>query len=225
MEKKQKIVSFEDMLKVNVNEFTEKKNGLTYLSWAHAWTEFKKRYQMASYEVVKTPEGLPYFVDPNLGIMVYTKVTVPNASGGEDLTHEMWLPVMDGANKPMKLEKYKYSGWGWAQGKKIQVEKTCYPANMFDINKTIMRCLVKNLAMFGLGLYIYAGEDLPEVEEIPKKEEPKEETKKTLKKVDFDRAVRTIEEGKYTSKELEEKFNLNATQQKTILNLKAGKNG
>jgi hypothetical protein len=66
----------------------------------------------------------------------------------------MWLPVMDGANKAMKAEAYTYTTkYG---------EKDVEPASMFDINKTIMRCLVKNLAMFGLGLYIYAGEDLPE---------------------------------------------------------------
>ena len=69
----------------------------------------------------------------------------------------MWLPVMDGANKAMKRTPYKYQT-------KYNGEKTVEAATMMDINKTIMRCLVKNLAMFGLGLYIYAGEDLPETD-------------------------------------------------------------
>ena len=69
----------------------------------------------------------------------------------------MWLPVMDSSNKAMKSEGYTYDT---KYKKDISVE----PATMFDVNKTIMRCLVKNLAMFGLRLYIYSGEDLPEVE-------------------------------------------------------------
>jgi hypothetical protein len=74
----------------------------------------------------------------------------------------MWLPVMDGANKAMKRTPYTYKVWN--RQTKQWTEKTVAAATMFDINKTIMRCLVKNLAMFGLGLYIYAGEDLPEGE-------------------------------------------------------------
>ena len=80
--------------------------------------------------------------------MCYTKVT----AGG--ISHEMWLPVMDNSNASMKSEPYEYQT---RNGK-----KTCQAYTMFDINKTLMRCLVKNLAMFGLALYIYSGEDLPE---------------------------------------------------------------
>lgn len=153
---------FDELFAVNVNDHTEKKKTgnteLTYLSWAYAWAEVKKRYPEANYEIEKF-NGLPYAFDPQTGYMVYTKVTI------EGVTHEMWLPVMDGANKAMKAEPYKYTtGYG-----QYQKEKTCEAATMFDVNKTIMRCLVKNLAMFGLGLYIYAGEDLPEGEqEAPK---------------------------------------------------------
>lgn len=136
---------------VNVNDKTETKNKLTYLSWAWAWAEFKKRYPNATYKVQKFEGGLPYVYDENTGYMVFTEVTC------EGVTHEMWLPVMDGANHAMKKEGYtiktKYA--------EVQVQ----PATMFDINKTIMRCLTKNLAMYGLGLYIYAGEDLPEEEQ------------------------------------------------------------
>ena len=140
---------FEELYNLNVNGKTEQKNGLTYLSWAWAWAEFKKVYPEATYEVVKF-DGLPYAYDANTGYMVYTKVTA------EGVTHEMWLPVMDGANHAMKAERYEVQ----TKYKKIPVE----PATMFDVNKTIMRCLTKNLAMFGLGLYIYAGEDLPETD-------------------------------------------------------------
>lgn len=144
---------FEELYNLNVNAKTEKKNGLTYLSWAWAWAEFKKAYPDATYEVVKF-NGLPYAYDDKTGYMVYTKVTA------DGVTHEMWLPVMDSANHSMKSERYEIQ----TKYKKVPVE----PATMFDVNKTIMRCLTKNLAMFGLGLYIYAGEDLPE-EEQPEK--------------------------------------------------------
>ena len=152
------MTKFEELNKINVNGYTEEKNGLTYLSWANAWAEFKKVCPDATYEIVKF-DGKPYVYDEALGYMCYTKVTV------DGLTHEMWLPVMDGANKAMKSTAYTY--------KTKYGEKTCEAATMFDINKTIMRCLVKNLAMFGHGLYIYAGEDLPEevkIEEAKKKE-------------------------------------------------------
>jgi hypothetical protein len=138
---------FATLSAINLNDKVEKKKDLTYLSWTYAWSEVKKHYPNAQYEV-KFFDGLPYVNDPSLGYMVFTTVTI------EDQTHMMWLPVMDGANKSMKEEAYTYSTrFG---------DKTVDAATMFDINKTIMRCLVKNLAMFGLGIYIYSGEDLPE---------------------------------------------------------------
>lgn len=177
----EKQTSFEKLYGINVNDKTESKNGLTYLSWAWAWSEFKKVHPDASYEVKKFENGLPYAYDPNTGYMVYTTVTV------DGLTHEMWLPVMDGNNKAMKAEPYKVK----TKYKEIPVQA----ATMFDVNKAIMRCLTKNLAMFGLGLYIYSGEDLPEtaeeevVESKPKKAQPKkadtpsgEDVKKMLNK-------------------------------------------
>lgn len=138
---------FSKLRAINVNAHTEKKDGLTYLSWAWAWDVFKQQCPDAAYRVVKDAHGLPYF-ESAAGAMVFTEVTTGN---GE--THEMWLPVMDSKNKAMKATPYKYST--------RQGEKTVDAYTMFDINKTIMRCLVKNLAMFGLGLYIYSGEDLP----------------------------------------------------------------
>lgn len=141
---------FETLFNINLNEHIEKKNGLSYISWPYAWAEVKKYYPDASYEIKLFGENnLPYVFDENTGYMVFTSVTIKNT------THEMWLPVMDNANKTMKSVKYVYET---KYRKNIPVET----ATMFDINKAIMRCLVKNLAMFGLGLYIYAGEDLPE---------------------------------------------------------------
>ena len=170
MSKTEKSV-FEVLSAINVNDKVEKKNGLTYLSWAWAWAEVKKNYPSATYKVVKDEAtNMPFVFDPNMGYMCSTEVTIK----GETL--EMWLPVMDGANKAMKLEAYEYTTkYG---------TKSVQGASMFDINKTIMRCLVKNLAMFGLGHYIYAGEDLPQDDKsvaeklaTPKKAEPKKPIK------------------------------------------------
>ena len=147
-----------ELLELNVNAMTEKKSGLTYLSWANAWKEFIKVYPKATYEIKKNEKGIPAFGD-DTGYMVYTSVTV------DDITHEMWLPVMNGANKSMKTVGYTY--------KTKYGEKEVEPMTMFDVNKTVMRCLTKNLAMFGLGLYIYAGEDIPQ-------EQPRELTIKEL---------------------------------------------
>ena len=176
---------FDEMIKLNVNDHTEKKNvggkELTYLSWPWAWAETKKRFPDAHYEIWKNEQHLPFVYDPATGYMVFTSVTI----GG--ITHEMWLAVMDGANNAMKAQPYEYTvknpNFKWAKldpssGKykdkygNVQTEyitKKVEAASMTDINKTIMRCLVKNLAMFGLGLYIYAGEDLPEGEQPEEK--------------------------------------------------------
>mgnify|MGYP004513710091 CR=1 FL=1 len=151
-ESKNKSSVFNTLFNINVSNHIEKKNGLKYLSWPYAWSEVKKLFPDATYEVRLFGEkNLPYVYDESTGYMVFTRVTI------EGLTHEMWLPVMDSSNKTMKSVKYQYST---TYRKNIPVEA----AGMFDINKTIMRCLVKNLSMFGLGLYIYAGEDLPENE-------------------------------------------------------------
>lgn len=140
---------FETLNKIDVGEHIEKKKDLSYLSWAWAWAAVKKVYPDATYEIERFENNLPYVFDEETGYMVFTKVTI------DGITHEMWLPVMDANNKAMKSQPYTYDT---KMVKGIVVEK----ASMFDINKTIMRCLTKNLAMFGLGLYIYAGEDLPE---------------------------------------------------------------
>ena len=161
---------FENLNGINVNGHKEEKNGLSYLSWVWAWAEVKKAYPDANYTIEKF-NGLPYAYDENTGYMVYTTVTI------EGITHEMWLPVMDSANKAMKSEQYTYKVKRYGK----EETKTVAAATMFDVNKAIMRCLVKNLAMFGLGLYIYAGEDLPESEQAtyPSREEMLKEVSKS----------------------------------------------
>lgn len=142
---------------------------LSYISWTWAWNEFMKVYPEATYEIIKF-DGKPYVYDENLGYMVYTTVTVG------DLTHEMWLPVMDGANRAMKAQPYTYTD-RWGKEKQVQA------ATMFDINTALMRCLTKNLAMFGLALYIYAGEDLPEAEKEKKKASDEEKRLEAINKL------------------------------------------
>lgn len=189
---------FSTLNSTNVNGHTEKvSNGsieLKYLSWSWAWAEVKKAYPNTQYEIVKF-DGLPYVYDEKTGYIVYTRVTI------EGITHEMWLPVMDSSNKAMKNTPYtyivknknfKYATKNEKDGKYYDkygqeqtefIEKTCEAATMFDVNKTIMRCLTKNLAMFGLGLYIYAGEDLPEVEKDVMEENAVKEMADELKKL------------------------------------------
>lgn len=146
---------FERLSAINVNDHIKEKDKQKYLPWAWAWAETKKVFPDANYKLVTVD------YDEITGFMCHTEVTI------ESITHPMWLPVLDGANKSMKKESYTYMGTQWVNGKKIPIEKTVAAATTFDINKAIMRCLVKNLAMFGLGTYIYQGEDAPE-EEAPK---------------------------------------------------------
>jgi len=147
---KKKQTTFEKLSAINVNKFVEKKGNLTYLSWAFAWSETKRNCPDAKYEILETT------YDEQMGFMCNTQVTI------EGETLPMWLPVMDSKNQSMRKVNYTYSTrYG---------EKEVVAATTFDINKTMMRCLVKNLAMFGMGIYIYAGEDMPteEVKVIPK---------------------------------------------------------
>lgn len=181
---------FQQLYQLNLNDKVENKNGLTYLSWANAWAAFKMVYPNATYRIIKNPQtNLPYFADET-GIMVYTEITADHQ------TYEMWLPVMDASNKAMKLEAYTYQVWDKTNRK--YVDRKVEAATMFDINKTVMRCLVKNLAMLGLGLYIFAGEDMPEtvsddamqtpVQDVAK---PRSRTHKPQQQVDRYAGIRT----------------------------------
>ena len=124
---------FNTLNTINVNGKTEKKNGLTYLSWAWAWGEVKKIFPDATYTIYENADGWCYHTDGRT-CWVKTGVTV------NGIEHIEYLPVMDFKNKSI-------------------------PANAvtsFDVNKAIQRSLTKAVARHGLGLYIYAGEDLPE---------------------------------------------------------------
>jgi hypothetical protein len=158
---------FEVLMQVNVNDQVKilpNASKAKYLPWMNAWAEVKKRYPEATWKVKEHFTGngegltLPYLATP-LGIMVTTEVTI---NGQSQCMH---LPVLNSSNKPLKAEPYKVVKYGKTQ----QVDA----ATMFDINTTIMRCLVKNIALFGLGLYIYTDDVLPENLEAPKAEEPK----------------------------------------------------
>lgn len=161
-----------ELLTLNVNEHVEYKKDLTYLSWAWACKEALGYDPTFSYEV-QMFDGKPYIFDENLGYMVFTTVNMVGQ------TKSMQLPVMDGANQAQKHVAYTYST--------SKAERTVQPATMFDINTAIMRCLTKNLALFGLGLYIYAGEDLPDEPEDPANPLSPEEKaeRKAKKKEDF----------------------------------------
>ena len=153
------VALFKELHTIAVNEHIEKRksnNGgpeLSYLSWAWAFDTIQQLVPI-SYEIKQFPNEngvlVPYQYDKSTGYMVFTEMTILG------ITKTMWLPVMDGANKAMKAEPYTYTTKSGS--------KNVASADMFDVNKTIMRCLVKNLSLFGLGLYIYAGEDLPPVE-------------------------------------------------------------
>lgn len=198
---------FKTLSTINLNDKVEKKKNLTYLSWAWAWGEVKKAYPNATYQIIEDSNGLPYIYDENLGYMVQTSVTIE----GESLS--MWLPVMDGANKSMKSKSYDYTTrYG---------DKTCEAATMFDINKTLMRCLTKNLAMHGLGHYIYAGEDIPEETEHKKKSEEKSKVVLELKTDNWVRVTKWIVANKALGMEkiidtLGQKYNISPTIKKSI---------
>lgn len=163
---------FEKLYGIDVSDKVEKKNKLNYLSWAYAWAEVKKIDNNAEYTISCWGEDKrPYLYDEKLGYLVMTNVTILNKK------HSMWLPVMNEVNKAMLDHPYTYEvnvyGLDEKTNKKKIVgkeTKIVEAATMFDINKTLMRCFVKNIAMFGLGLALYTGEDLPE-QQINTKEE------------------------------------------------------
>tara|TARA_R110000796_G_scaffold21371_4_gene62931 strand:- start:3746 stop:4357 length:612 start_codon:yes stop_codon:yes gene_type:complete len=139
---------FETLNAVNVNGRTETKNGLTYLSWAWAWATAKENYPEATYTIYEDADGVFYHRD-HRSAWVKTGVTI------EGIEHIEYLPVMDFRNNSIEL---------------VKIMST-------DVNKAIQRSLTKALARHGLGLYVYAGEDIPSSE----KEQPKVEPKKTTK--------------------------------------------
>lgn len=148
---------FTELNSINVGDKIEKKNGLSYLSWAWAWAELKKKFPEATYTIYENAQGWCYHTDGKT-CWVKTGVTV------NGIEHIEYLPVMDFKNKSIPLDN----------------------VTSYDVNKAIQRSLTKAVARHGLGLYIYAGEDLPEDEAEAKKQEakkaePKKEEKKATK--------------------------------------------
>jgi hypothetical protein len=124
---------YEVLSKLNVNDKVEKKSNLTYLSWAWAWGVLKENFPTATYTIYENKDGWNYFTD---GRTAWVKTGV-NVDG---LEHIEYLPVMDFRNQSIPADKL----------------------TSFDVNKAIQRSLTKAISRHGLGLYIYAGEDLPE---------------------------------------------------------------
>jgi hypothetical protein len=124
---------YEVLSKINVNDKTETKNGLTYLSWAWAWGVLKENFPTATYTIYENAQGWNYHTDGRTA-WVKTGVTV------NGLEHIEYLPVMDFKNKSIPLEVL----------------------TSVDVNKAIQRSLTKAISRQGAALYIYAGEDLPE---------------------------------------------------------------
>lgn len=126
---------FIELNSIDVSDYVETKGGavkLNYLSWAYAWGEIKKRYPTATYTVYENNDGWNYFTDGRTA-WVKTGVTI------NGLEHIEYLPVMNNSNKSIPLKD----------------------VTSFDVNKAIQRSITKAIARHGLGLYIYAGEDLP----------------------------------------------------------------
>ena len=140
---------WETLSAINVNEHTEKKNGLTYLSWAWAWGMLKKHYPEAKFQKHTDDNGLPYFKDEHGFAFVAVSVEV------EGLTHTEVFPVLDHRNKSIQNP------------------------DSFAVNASLQRALAKAISYHGLGHYIYAGEDLPmdaETETAAPKTPPKKES-------------------------------------------------
>lgn len=126
---------WETLSKINVNDHTEKKNGLTYLSWAWAWGVLKEHYPQATFEKHIQDNGLPYIMDANGFAYVQVTVSVDGISATE------LFPVLDYKNKAV------------------------VKPDSFAINTAMQRALAKAISYHGLGHYIYAGEDVPQAEE------------------------------------------------------------
>lgn len=122
-------MTFEEILKIDLKDIVRQKNNLDYIPWMTAWTGLKTIYPDATYEIVRTEYSSPLWGDAETGYEVRTKITANNE------THEMWRPIIDFRNKIIK--------------------QPC----MADVNSAMMRCLAKNVAMFGYGSHVYAGEE------------------------------------------------------------------
>ena len=137
---------FEELNNINVSDKVEKKNGLNYLSWAYAWGELKKKHPTANSKVYEREDGRIYFDD---GRTAWVKVSITV----NEIEHIEYLPIMDNRNQSIPVDKI----------------------TSFNVNTSIQRALTKAIGRHGLGLYIYAGEDLPESEDDTPNTEPKKQ--------------------------------------------------
>ena len=137
---------FNTLNAIDARPYTETKNGLTYLSWAWAWSIAKQLYPQSYYTIYENNDGWNYFTD---GKTCWVKTGVTIVDGDWSLEHIEYLPVMNHRNASIPLKD----------------------VDSFAVNKAIQRSLTKAIARHGLGLYIYAGEDLPEAAAEKEREE------------------------------------------------------
>lgn len=178
---------FEVLNSINVSDKTEKKGNLTYLSWAWAWGELKKRYPNATYKIYENEMGWNYHTDGKTA-WVKTGVTV------EGIENIEYLPVMDFKNNSIPVEN---------------VTST-------DVNKTIQRSLTKAVARHGLGLYIYAGEDLPEVEREEEEAKIKQKAMEKLNKTELSAVRKAIANNGYNEPKICEFFKIEKLEDMTV---------
>ena len=178
---------FEILNSINVSDKTEKKGNLTYLSWAWAWGELKKRHPDATYKIYENEMGWNYHTDGKTA-WVKTGVTV------EGIENIEYLPVMDYKNNAMPIEK---------------VTST-------DVNKTIQRSLTKAVARHGLGLYIYAGEDLPEVEREEEEAKIQQKAMEKLNKTELSAVRKAITNNGYNEPKICEFFKIEKLEDMTV---------
>lgn len=164
---------FIELNNVNVNEHVEQKNKLSYLSWAWAWAEVKKKHPNANYTIYENAQGWNYHTDGKTG-WVKTGVTV------NEIEHIEYLPIMDYRNSSIPAEKI----------------------TSFDVNKAIQRSLTKACARHGLGLYIYAGEDLPEEEKAEEIKQINDLKEKVIDSLKADAMISAFKNAKMSTDEI-----------------------
>jgi len=121
---------FNELGAIKIKEKTKKKGKYDYIPWADAWGVVLKKYPNTDFEILRDSEGRIYFGDDEIGYWVETKITI------EEKSRSMILPILDYSNNTIKC------------------------LNIEHVNKAIMRCLVKNLALMGYGLKLYANEEI-----------------------------------------------------------------
>jgi hypothetical protein len=184
MAEKKKLNYFEELNNINVQDKIEKKGNLSYLSWAFAWEQLKIKHPKAQYKVYERENGINYWTDDKTA-WVKVSVTV------DDIEHIEYLPILDYRNKSISVSQ----------------------VSSFNVNTSIQRAVTKAIARHGLGLYIYAGEDIPSAEKDDILEEEKKETKekeinKKLSKV-FDDDMKEVMKNvnKNTAEEMKNAIN------------------